>query len=256
MGKLRKSILIAMFIAFVVGAILFIYPFFRGFFLDWRMKDSAGSFLEQMEAPDTSFSMPENPDIREESLPTEETIPNEALWIAVHDYNQQIWEERQSELTDPWAYQQPSFTLEDFGMEDEIFGVISIPEIELEMPIYLGATADRLSLGAAQLSQTSIPVGGNSTNCVLAGHRGWRGGKYFSNIVSLKKGDEVFITNLWETLSYRVVRTEVIESYEVDKIKIQPDKDMLTLLTCYYRSKTHKMRFVVYCERVEGGVNP
>ena len=133
MGKLRKSILIAMFIAFVVGAILFIYPFFRGFFLDWRMKDSAGSFLEQMEAPDTSFSTPENPGIHEESLPTEETIPNEALWNAVHDYNQQIWEERQSELTDPWAYQQPSFTLEDFGMEDEIFGVISIPEIELEM---------------------------------------------------------------------------------------------------------------------------
>ena len=256
MGKLRKSILIAMFIAFVVGAILFIYPFFRGFFLDWRMKDSAGSFLEQMEAPDTSFSTPESPGISEESLPTEETIPNEALWNAVHDYNQQIWEERQSELTDPWAYQQPSFTLEDFGMEDEIFGVISIPEIELEMPIYLGATADRLSLGAAQLSQTSIPVGGNNTNCVLAGHRGWRGGRYFSNIVSLKKGDEVFITNLWETLTYRVVRTEVIESYEVDKIKIQPDKDMLTLLTCYYRSKNHKMRFVVYCERVEGGVNP
>ena len=111
-------------------------------------------------------------------------------------------------------------------------------------------------MGAAQLSQTSIPVGGNNTNCVLAGHRGWRGGKYFSHIVSLKKGDEVFITNLWETLTYRVVRTEVIESYEVDKIKIQPDKDMLTLLTCYYRSKNHKMRFVVYCERVEGGVNP
>lgn len=256
MGKLRKSILIAMFIAFVVGAILFIYPFFRGFFLDWRMKDSAGSFLEQMEVPDTSFSTPESPGIREESLPTEETIPNEALWNAVHDYNQQIWEERQSELSDPWAYQQPSFALEDFGMEDEIFGVITIPEIELEMPIYLGATADRLSLGAAQLSQTSIPVGGNNTNCVLAGHRGWRGGKYFSHIVSLKKGDEVFITNLWETLTYRVVRTEVIESYEVDKIKIQPDKDMLTLLTCYYRSKNHKMRFVVYCERVEGGVNP
>lgn len=207
MGKLRKSILIAMFIAFLVGAILFVYPFFRGFFLDWRMKDSAGSFLEQMEAPAPSFSVPENPDTVVESLPIEETIPNEALWNAVHDYNQQIWEERQSELTDPWAYQQPSFTLEDFGMEDEIFGVISIPEIDLEMPIYLGATADRLSLGAAQLSQTSIPVGGNNTNCVLAGHRGWRGGKYFSNIVSLKKGDEVFITNLWETLTYRVVRT-------------------------------------------------
>ena len=170
MGKLRKSILIAMFIAFLVGAILFVYPFFRGFFLDWRMKDSAGSFLEQMEAPAPSFSVPENPDTVVESLPIEETIPNEALWNAVHDYNQQIWEERQSELTDPWAYQQPSFTLEDFGMEDEIFGVISIPEIDLEMPIYLGATADRLSLGTNRLSILVI-VPGVSSGLIPAEHR-------------------------------------------------------------------------------------
>ena len=90
--------------------------------------------------------------------PTEETIPNQDLWDAVHDYNQQIWEDRQSGLTDPWSYQQPSFTLGDFGLEDEVFAVISIPKIELEMPIYLGATADHLSLGAAHLSQTSLPV--------------------------------------------------------------------------------------------------
>ncbi len=128
--------------------------------------------------------------------------------------------------------------------------MISIPKIALEMPIFLGATSEHLSAGAAHLSQTSLPVGGSNTNCVLAGHRGWQGGTFFKDLVSLEPGDEVQITNLWGTLLYRVRETRIIESYEVDKIKIQPNKDMLTLLTCYYGS-SHKMRFAVYCERIQ-----
>ena len=255
MGKTRRFIVIVMLLVFFVGCILFVYPYIRGFYLDYQVQESASSFLELVK-PSEKPAPSELPSAEATEESTKETIPNQELWNAVHDYNRQIWEDRQSGLTDPWSYQQPSFTLGDFGLEDEVFAVISIPKIELEMPIYLGATADHLSLGAAHLSQTSLPVGGANTNCVIAGHRGWHNGKYFRNIVSLVPGDEVLITNMWETLRYQVVETKVIESYEVDKIKIQPNKDMLTLLTCYYRSKTHKMRFVVYCEREEGGVNP
>lgn len=245
MSKTRKVIVTVMLLVFFVGCILFIYPYIRGFYLDYRVQESASSFLELVKPSETIPSPSE-----QTPTATEATIPNQELWNAVHDYNRQIWEDRQSGLTDPWSYQQPSFTLGDFGLEDEIFAVISIPKIELEMPIYLGATADHLSLGAAHLSQTSLPVGGSNTNCVIAGHRGWHNGKYFHDIVSLSKGDEVQITNMWETLRYRVVETKAIESYEVEKIKIQPDRDMVTLLTCYYTGSNHKMRFAAYCERV------
>lgn len=51
-------------------------------------------------------------------------------------------------------------------------GILSIPKMDLELPIYLGATAEHLASGAAQLSQTSMPIGGENTNCVLAGHGG------------------------------------------------------------------------------------
>lgn len=249
MGKTRKGIVIVMLLVFFVGCILFAYPYIRGFYLDARVQDSASSFLELVKPPEKPAPS-ELPPTEATQEPTKETIPNQELWDAVHDYNQQIWEDRQSGLTDPWSYQQPSFTLGDFGLEDEVFAVISIPKIELEMPIYLGATADHLSLGAAHLSQTSLPVGGTNTNCVIAGHRGWHNGKYFYNIVTLSKGDDVQITNMWETLRYRVVETKAIESYEVEKIKIQPDRDMVTLLTYYYTGGNHKMRFAVYCERV------
>ena len=246
MSKTRKMIVMVMLLAFFAGCILFIYPFIRGVYLDSRVQDNADSFLELVQPSDT---LPE-PTQTDDPTCSEEIIPNKELWDAVNAYNQQIWEDQQSGLSDPWSYQQPSFTLGDFGMENEIFAVISIPKIELEIPVYLGATTEHLSLGAAHLSQTSLPIGGSNTNCVIAGHRGWHNGKYFRNIVSLVPGDEVLITNMWETLRYQVVETKVIESYEVDKIKIQPDRDMVTLLTCYYSGSNHKMRFAVYCERI------
>ena len=246
MSKTRKMIVMVMLLAFFAGCILFIYPFIRGVYLDSRVQDNADSFLELVQPSDT---LPE-PTQTDDPTCSEEIIPNKELWDAVNAYNQQIWEDQQSGLSDPWSYQQPSFTLGDFGMENEIFAVISIPKIELEIPVYLGATTEHLSLGAAHLSQTSLPIGGSNTNCVIAGHRGWHNGKYFRNIVSLVPGDEVQITNMWETLRYQVLETKVIESYEVDKIKIQPDRDMVTLLTCYYTGSNHKMRFAVYCERI------
>ncbi len=245
MKKYRKVLILLMLMVFIAGLGLFLFPYLHGAMLDRSVSVSAARFLELVAPTDPSPCQ----SVQEGSTSTETPIKYKTLWNAVTAYNLQIWEDRQADLTDPWAYQQPSFTLGDFGLEDEIFAVISIPKIELEMPIFLGATSDHLSAGAAHLSQTSLPVGGNNTNCVLAGHRGWQGGKYFKNIVSLNPGDEIMITNLWGTLLYRVRETRIIESYEVDKIKIQPNKDMLMLLTCYYGSN-HKMRFAVYCERV------
>ena len=130
-----------------------------------------------------------------------------------------------------------------------MFAVISIPAINLSMPIYLGATDAHLTAGAAQLSQTSLPIGGTNTNCVIAGHRGYNGAAYFRNITELQPGDVIQITNLWETLTYTVKTTDIIEPYDVEKILIREGKDMITLLTCHPYASGGKQRYVVYCER-------
>ena len=119
------------------------------------------------------------------------------------------------------------------------------------MPIYLGATKQHMSDGAAQMSQTSLPIGGSSTNCVIAGHRGWNGAAYFLHLPNLKAGDLVTITNLWEELTYRVVETKVIRPNDVEAIHIQPNRDMITLLTCHPPATGGRERYLVYCERVE-----
>ena len=103
--------------------------------------------------------------------------------------------------------------------------------------------------GAANLSQTSLPIGGENTNSVIAGHRGYGGASYFRYIDKLQIGDTVTVTNLWEELTYRVSEIKIIYPNEVEEILIQPGRELLTLLTCHPYASGGKQRYLVICER-------
>ena len=85
---------------------------------------------------------------------------------------------------------------------------------------------------------------------MIAGHRGWNGAYYFRYVPDLRKGDVVTLQNLWETLSYQVVETKIIAPSDVDAIRIQEGRELLTLLTCHPYASGGKQRFLVICERV------
>ena len=172
------------------------------------------------------------------------------LLAALQEYNRQLYAEKQCNLTDLEACEEPAADLTTYGVADEIIGVLEIPAVELIMPVYLGASDAHLAAGAAVLGNTSAPIGGDNTNCVIAGHRGWKGADYFRHINRLQVGDTVKLTNLWETLAYTVADIQIIQPHEVEKIKIQPNRDLLTMLTCHPYASGGKQRYVVYCERV------
>lgn len=250
--KVRIIIVVVMVLVFLTGSAILLYPTIHGAYVDRQIEQQASEFLDR--TGDDVIPEPIEPtetEPAEETEPTDTTVPREYedLWVAMNAYNESLWTDKQAGLCDPWSYTQPSFTLGDFGLEDEIFGVITIPAIDLSMPIYLGATNNHLAAGAAQLSQTSIPIGGINTNAVIAGHRGWRGASYFRYITDLQVGDKVIITNLWEELTYVVVDTDIIAPNEVEKILIQEGKDMITLITCHPYASGGKQRYVIYCER-------
>ena len=172
------------------------------------------------------------------------------LFYEMQRYNMSLYTHKQRELTSKTAYELSQFSLTSYGVPDETFGVISIPAMELEMPLYLGASEEHMANGAAVLSQTSIPIGGKDTNAVIAGHRGYSGYDYFRYIDKLELGDEVTITNLWDTLTYRVTDIQIVSPDSVQAILIQPGKDMITLLTCHPYASGGKYRYLVFCERV------
>ena len=184
--------------------------------------------------------------LQEESK--EEDSPLNKLYSDMKAYNEKIYKDKQSDLKDPWSYEQSSFDLTKYGVDNNIIGYIIVPHMEIELPIYLGANSDNMAKGAVHMSQTSLPIGGENTNCVIAAHRGYKGIPMFCDIEIMEIGDEVIIKNLWETLKYRVSNIKIINPSDSQEVLIQSGKDMVTLITCHPYTKNYK-RYVVYCER-------
>ena len=248
-GKIFFAILAALLL--LSGCIILLYPSLNGLWVDFTMRQNAREFLSYVEV--TQFTPGES--IPSKTVPqegAEEAAPpteHTQLWLDMKAYNEAIFREGQEGLSNPTAYEKPSFRLSDYGLETEVFGVLSIPRLSLEMPIYLGASNQNMANGAAVMGQTSLPIGGSNTNCVLAGHRGWNGAAYFLYINQLEPGDTVTVTNLWGTLNYKVSEVRVISPNDVEAILIQPGHELLTLLTCHPPASGGKQRYLVFCER-------
>lgn len=223
----KTSLVLAMLLA-VAGICVMLWPVFTGHRLQADTDAAVQGFLEERKP--------------------EQQYPE--LLAALQEYNRQLYAEKQCNLTDLEACEEPAADLTTYGVADEIIGVLEIPAMELTMPVYLGASDAHLAAGAAVLGNTSAPIGGDNTNCVIAGHRGWRGADYFRHIDRLRVGDAVKLTNLWETLTYTVADIQIIQPHEVDKIKIQSNCDLLTLLTCHPYASGGRERYVVYCEKL------
>ena len=162
--------------------------------------------------------------------------------------NERLNQEGQKDLVDPFSYEQPAIDLTQYGIEDNLVGFISIPDIDETLPIYLGANEENMKKGAVHMTQTSYPVGGTNTNSVIAAHRGYSQATMFRHIDRLQTGNIVYIRNFHELLEYRVTEIKIISPDESNEILIQPQRDMLTLMSCHpYRQ--NKQRYLVYCER-------
>ena len=81
-----------------------------------------------------------------------------------------------------------------------MIGYLESDAMDICLPLYVGASSEHLARALPYWGQTSMPIGGGNTNCVIAGHRGWRGTPMFRDIEALREGDVIWITNLWERL--------------------------------------------------------
>ena len=190
----------------------------------------------------------EGEESRNEDIPGVDTAePFAGLREACERYNAELFSTGQRDLTEMTQLDAP-FDLSDYGWEEDVFAVLSVPAAGIETAVYLGAGSGNLDRGAAVLGQTSLPLGGENTNCVIAGHRTWNGVIFFHPLRELREGDAVYIINPWERLAYVVSEVKIIEPTDIDAIRIREGKDLLTLFTCTYPN-TH--RVLVICERAD-----
>ncbi len=127
--------------------------------------------------------------------------------------------------------------------EDHVLGVISIPKIQIRLPIFDQTREDFLARGATYLEGTSFPIGGESTHSVISGHRGLTEAKLFTDLPDLVEGDRFYIElKESEIHAYQVDKIQVVDPSDVSSLQIVEGQDYVTLVTCTpYMVNSHRI---------------
>lgn len=164
----------------------------------------------------------------------------EELWEAAAAYNKTLGEQGihwilSDEEMEPY---QEYLTTDSTG----IMAYIDIPAIDCSLPIYHGTEDAVLQVGVGHLEGSSLPVGGESSHCVLTGHCGLPSAKLFTDLDRLTEGDEFTIHTLDRTLTYEIDQISVVEPNDLSLLQIEEGKDYCTLVTCTpYGINSHRL---------------
>lgn len=225
----RKILIIISIIFMIIGITLFCFPHISNFVYEQGVERDREEFVEKI-------SQSENEEILDK------------LYKDLQEKNQKLYEDMQNNLVDPFSYEQPAIDLSEYGIYNNVIGYINIPKMNVDLPILLGANSSNMLKGAVHLTETSYPIGGINTNSVIAGHRGYGRATLFRHIEKLEIGDEIYIKNFKEELTYVVYDIKIIEPDDVSELKVKNGEDIITLITCHpYRVNSH--RYIVKAKR-------
>lgn len=123
-----------------------------------------------------------------------------------------------------------------------MMGYVDVPKVHIHLPVYHGSDEEVLQGALGHLEGTSLPVGGRSTHAVISGHRGLPSARLFTDIDQLVVGDHFLIRVLDRVLTYEVDQILTVLPEEMNGLKIVPDEDYCTLITCTpYGVNTHRL---------------
>ena len=131
-----------------------------------------------------------------------------------------------------------------------VMGYVEIPTAGIKLPMYHSVDEPVLQIAAGHLPSSSLPVGGETTHCLLSGHRGLPSARLFTDLDRGVEGDLIRLHVLDQTLTYEVFQILTVLPQDLQALQIQPGEDLLTLITCTpYGVNSH--RLLVQARRVE-----
>lgn len=164
----------------------------------------------------------------------------EQLWQDAADYNAALLRRENVYFLADWQREEYDALLDVSGTG--IMGYIEIPTINVSLPIYHGTDDAVLQIAVGHLDWTSLPVGGESSHCVLSGHRGLPSAKLFTNLDRVVVGDTFTLRVLDEILTYEVDKILIVEPEDVSALTVEEGKDLCTLVTCTpYGINSHRL---------------
>ena len=224
----KNSTLIIPLLGLIVGLSLLLYPSLSNWWNSMHQSRAVASYVEQVANLD------------------EDQYAH--LWDEVWNYNRELTKRPNSYILNEKQRERYDKLLDVGGTG--IMGYVEIPSIGVTLPIYHGTDETVLQIAVGHLEWTSLPVGGESSHCVVSGHRGLPSAKLFTDLDELVMGDIFMFRVLDEILTYEVDQILIVEPHETDALLIEEGKDLCTLITCTpYGVNSH--RLLVRGHRVE-----
>ena len=227
---MKKSVVstVILILVFFLGLSLVLYPSVSDYWNSLHQSRAIATYAEEVSHLDTDRY--------------------EQLWAEAVDYNRTLWDRENAFLLSETQKATYDSLLNVGG--NGVMGYIEIPTIGVSLPVYHGTDEGVLQIAVGHIEWTSLPVGGESSHCVISGHRGLPSAKLFTNLDKLVVGDTFLFRVLDETLTYEVDQILIVEPQEVSALTIREGEDLCTLVTCTpYGINTH--RLLVRGHRVE-----
>ena len=226
MKKHLSTILLV--VALLAGVSLLLYPSLSNYWNSLHATQVVSNYAQQVQMMDRS---------RYETMWNDAVAYNRSLLTRSTDFA----------LTDAQKRQYDALLNVD---GTGIMGYLEISVLEVTLPIYHGTDDSVLQVGAGHIEWSSLSTGGESTHCVLSGHRGLPSAKLFTNLDQLVAGDTFVIRVLDEVMTYEVDQILIVEPTDVSALTVEDGKDLCTLVTCTpYGVNSH--RLLVRGHRVE-----
>ena len=232
MKKKGNFLNILLVLVFLVGLSLLLYPSVSDYWNSFHQTRAIATYSEEVA-----------------NLENEQY---DEIWEAAQQYNRSLTERGNTYVLSEEQKEAYEQLLDVSGLG--VMGYIEIPEIDVSLPVYHGTEESVLQIAVGHLDWSSLPVGGESTHCVLSGHRGLPSAKLFTNLDKLTEGDIFLLRVLDEVLTYEVDQILIVEPQETGTLRIEEGKDYCTLVTCTpYGINTH--RLLVRGHRIENQAN-
>ncbi len=135
------------------------------------------------------------------------------------------------------------------NLPSKVMARVKVPSLGIDLPVYHGTDEDTLLSGIGHLYGTALPVGGEGTHSVLTAHSGLASARFFTDLPKVADGELVHVDVLGETLTYKIYHREEVLPHETEFLVAQPNKDLLTLVTCTPVG-VNSHRLLVTAERV------
>lgn len=162
--------------------------------------------------------------------------------VAWEEEVQAVAEPEKEVIDEPAGVQQPEVPLP--------IAVLTIKKINLELPVFQGATTTNLRIGAG-LVEDGVNTGESGT-VIISAHRSHTFGRQFNRLDELEKGDQIEITSRDGVYKYEVYKTDIVKPEEIAVQQGDNAEKTLLLITCHpLYSINPPYRLLVWAKQIE-----